>query len=234
MNEAEPYGGLVYGYNDSMVAIWLPQPLKRESNESAAVFMLGRIWGWNFKTQMTNNVDIVLTVMDVLVPICLLEVNTSTTHIDSSFQYESYNNSVLKFAYGDEITLTCKRGYKVLDPTVRIMCNPEHNGAWSRTFTFICRVLICLLEVNTSTTHIDSSFQYESYNNSVLEFANGDEITLTCKRGYKVLDSSVKMMCNPEHNGTWSRTFTSICRASVVYSFLIFHCSQKLFVRILL
>lgn len=66
MNEAEPYGGLVYGYNDSVVAIWLPQPHKRESNESAAVFMLGRIWGWNFKAQMTNNVDIVLTVMDVL------------------------------------------------------------------------------------------------------------------------------------------------------------------------
>ncbi|XP_065933987.1 uncharacterized protein [Magallana gigas] len=138
INEAEPYGGLVYGYHDSVVAIWVPH--KRESEESAAVFMLRKIWGWNFKEQMTNDVDIVLTVMDVLVPICLLEVNTSTTHIDSSFQYESYNNSFLEFAYGDEITLTCKRGYKVLDPTVKMMCNPEHNGTWSRTFTSICRV----------------------------------------------------------------------------------------------
>lgn len=64
MNEAEPYGGLVYGYNDSMVAIWVPH--KRESEESAAVFMLGEIWGWNFKEQMTNDVNIVLTIMDVL------------------------------------------------------------------------------------------------------------------------------------------------------------------------
>lgn len=66
MNEAAPYGGLVYGYNDSMVAIWVPHPNKRESTESAAVFMLGGIWGWNFKKQMTNNVEIVLTIMDMM------------------------------------------------------------------------------------------------------------------------------------------------------------------------
>lgn len=66
MNEVEPYGGLVYGYNDSMVAIWVPHPDTRRSQQSAAVFMLGRIWGWNFKEQMTNNVDVVVTVMDVM------------------------------------------------------------------------------------------------------------------------------------------------------------------------
>lgn len=113
---------------------------------------------------------------------------------------------------------------------------------------------ICLLEVNTSTTRIDSSFQYEIYNNSVLKFAYGDEITLTCKRGYKALDPTVNMTCNPEHNGTWSRTLPSICRGTCIYwyslhtlakydrkrsdfyslSCLNFHCSQKLFVRILL
>lgn len=74
-----------------------------------------------------------------VVPICLLEVDTSTTRIVSSFQYEIYNTSFLKFAYGDEITLTCKRGYKALDPTVNMTCNPEHNGTWSRKLPSTCR-----------------------------------------------------------------------------------------------
>ena len=65
MNEAEPYGGLVYGYNDSVVAIWVPTSLKRNSG-NAAVFMLGRIWGSGFNEQMTNNVTIVIKVMDML------------------------------------------------------------------------------------------------------------------------------------------------------------------------
>lgn len=65
MNEAPPYGGLVYGYNDSMVAIWVPTSLKRNSG-NAAVFMLGRIWGSGFNEQMTNNVTIVIKVMDML------------------------------------------------------------------------------------------------------------------------------------------------------------------------
>lgn len=118
---------------------------------------------------------------------------------------------------------------------------------------------ICLLEVNTSTTHILSPFQYEIYNTSVLKFAYGDEIKLTCKPGYKASEPTVKMLCKPDHNGTWSRKLPSICRGTCIYwalmiyilakyitakihvfiapaaySFLMFYCSQKFFVRILL
>lgn len=67
MNEAEPYGGLVYGYNDSMVAIWVPHLGNGIIEESiVAVFMLGKSWGSGFNKQMTNNVDIVIKVMDML------------------------------------------------------------------------------------------------------------------------------------------------------------------------
>ncbi|XP_052717511.1 uncharacterized protein LOC128189792 [Crassostrea angulata] len=208
MNEAEPYGGLVYGYNDSVVAMWVPQPHKRESNESAAVFMLGRIWGWNFKAQMTNNVDIVLTVMAMLVPICLLEVNTSTTHIDSSFQYENYNNSVLKFAYGDEITLTCKLGYKPLDPTVKMTCNPEHNGTWSRTLTFICREIVCPdpFIMNTDMLHNDTSY--------------GGLVSYTCAAGYKHVSGDLRRTCvgNGSWNGTEPRCKECKCPCSAIGS----------------
>lgn len=55
----------MYGYNDSMVAIWVPTSFKR-SNGKAAVFMLGQVWGWAFKAQATNNVDIVVKATDIL------------------------------------------------------------------------------------------------------------------------------------------------------------------------
>lgn len=67
MNEAPPYGGLVYGYNDSLVAIWVPNLGNGIFGESrSAVFMLGKSWGSGFNEQMTKDVDIVIKVMDML------------------------------------------------------------------------------------------------------------------------------------------------------------------------
>ena len=65
MNEWGPFGGLVYGYNDSTVAIWIPRPDIRDGI-TAAVFMIGKSWGWGFKTQMTNNIKIIITVRNIM------------------------------------------------------------------------------------------------------------------------------------------------------------------------
>ena len=65
MNKGAPFGGLVYGYNDSTVAIWIPHPDKRDMN-TAAVFMIGKSWGWGFKSQMTNNIKIIITIRNVM------------------------------------------------------------------------------------------------------------------------------------------------------------------------
>ncbi|XP_048744184.2 uncharacterized protein LOC125657564 [Ostrea edulis] len=62
MTEVEPYGGLVYAYNEveATVGIWIPHPNKLKPKK-VAVFMLGMNWGWGFKQQMTDNVNIIIS-----------------------------------------------------------------------------------------------------------------------------------------------------------------------------
>ncbi|XP_062571253.1 uncharacterized protein LOC134233297 [Saccostrea cucullata] len=67
MNERDPYGGLVYGYNDTTLGIWIPHPNKI-NQRGTAVFLLGEIWGWGYKSQMTDEVDIIIT--SVIKPGC--------------------------------------------------------------------------------------------------------------------------------------------------------------------
>jgi hypothetical protein len=64
MSEVDPYGGLIYGHNNETIALWVPQQHKREGT-SAAMFMLGEIWGAGYKQQMTNNVDVIISGYDV-------------------------------------------------------------------------------------------------------------------------------------------------------------------------
>ncbi|XP_061188815.1 uncharacterized protein LOC133196989, partial [Saccostrea echinata] len=60
MNERDPYGGLVYGYNDTTLGIWIPHPTMRKQG-AAAVFILGETWGWGYRSQRTDEVDIIIT-----------------------------------------------------------------------------------------------------------------------------------------------------------------------------
>lgn len=64
-------------------------------------------------------------------PVCLLEVNTTTTSLVASFRYDKINDSVLKFAVGDEITMHCNYGYKAVHPNFTMVCKDENNGSWS-------------------------------------------------------------------------------------------------------
>lgn len=66
-----------------------------------------------------------------LVPVCLLEVNTTTTSLVASFRYDKINDSVLKFAVGDEIAMHCNYGYKAVHPNFTMVCKDENNGSWS-------------------------------------------------------------------------------------------------------
>lgn len=66
-----------------------------------------------------------------LVPVCLLEVNTTKTSLVASFRYDKINDSVLKFAVGDEITMHCNYGYKAVHPNFTMVCKDENNGSWS-------------------------------------------------------------------------------------------------------
>lgn len=190
MNEAEPYGGLVYGYNDSVVAIWVPTSLKRNS-ENAAVFMLGRIWGSGFNEEKTNNVEIIFNVMDILMPVCLLEVNTTKTSLVASFRYDKINDSVLKFAVGDEITMHCNYGYKAVHPNFTMVCKDENNGSWSHD-PIECHVECPNPEVNnTNVITMDNS-------------PGGYVVSLTCKGRHRHISGDLERTCN--RNGTWTGT----------------------------
>lgn len=64
MNEEFPYGGVVYGYNDSVAAIWVPETFDGNASNSA-VFLVGGVWGDGYQDQGTNQVDILISVMSV-------------------------------------------------------------------------------------------------------------------------------------------------------------------------
>ncbi|XP_062597041.1 uncharacterized protein LOC134258491 [Saccostrea cucullata] len=64
MTESALYGGLVYGYNDTSVAFWIPHPYRRRMKE-AAISMMGEMWGWGYRKQITDNVDILISVHDI-------------------------------------------------------------------------------------------------------------------------------------------------------------------------
>lgn len=66
-----------------------------------------------------------------LVPVCLLEVNTTTTILVASFRYDRINDSVLKFVVGDKIIMHCNYGYKALHQNLTMVCKDENNGSWS-------------------------------------------------------------------------------------------------------
>jgi hypothetical protein len=62
MSEINPYGGLIYGHNNETIALWVPNI---HEGTNAAMFMLGKLWGSGYKTQMTNDVNIIISGHDV-------------------------------------------------------------------------------------------------------------------------------------------------------------------------
>ncbi|XP_062586421.1 uncharacterized protein LOC134248017 [Saccostrea cucullata] len=146
MTESAPYGGLIYGYNDTSVAFWIPHPYKRKMKE-AAIFMMGEMWGWGYRKQMTDNVDILISVHDIAVPICVyrpyIDIEVSVIK-----KYNKCNESI--YALGDEIHLQCMPGYRYLSGNTTLTCNDA--GHWNGEI-LICEVITCA-ETNISNVEI--------------------------------------------------------------------------------
>uniref|UniRef100_K1Q4H9 Limulus clotting factor C n=1 Tax=Magallana gigas TaxID=29159 RepID=K1Q4H9_MAGGI len=196
MNEAEPYGGLVYGYNDSMVAIWVPHLGNGIIEESkVAVFMLGKSWGSGFNKQMTNNVDIVIKVMDMLVPTCLLEVGSLKTRRLESSNHDKYNDSTLKFSVGDQITLTCKTGLYSSEQNVTMACAHRNNGSWDRHLPEECYKLCPDIDPTTLNTEIMQNDNTTRPGRTVL---------YACSPRYRHVSGDLIRRCRKD--GSWSGT----------------------------
>lgn len=67
--------------------------------------------------------------MSVLVPICLLDFDLSTTIINITSKYERHNASV--FAVGDTLSLQCLPGYRSVEVNSTTTCESHSGGSWN-------------------------------------------------------------------------------------------------------
>ncbi|XP_048753660.2 uncharacterized protein LOC125664905 [Ostrea edulis] len=125
MNEEFPYGGVVYGYNDSVAAIWVPETFDGNASNSA-VFLVGGVWGDGYQDQRTNQVDILISVMSVYVPVCILN-HSLGLQITVTKKYARSNETM--FTYGDEIFLQCVSGYRQRTGNQSLLCTEA--GTWN-------------------------------------------------------------------------------------------------------
>ncbi|XP_061188816.1 uncharacterized protein LOC133196990 [Saccostrea echinata] len=183
MTEFVPYGGLVYGYSETSVAFWVPHLNKRKINE-AAIFMMGEMWGWGYKEQMTNNVDIIISVHNAKVPICIYRPETNIK-VSVIKKYNNYNESI--YARGDEIHLQCMMGYRYLAGNTTLTCTEA--GDWNGEI-LTCEVITCP-ETNISYAEI-------LYQN----FSIGGLVKYKCIPGSRHKEGNLNRTCTDE--GEWN------------------------------
>lgn len=81
---------------------------------------------------MQSNILLFVRIHIFVVPTCLLEVDSFKTRRLELSNHDIYNDSMLKFSVGDQITLTCKTGLYGLEQSVTMVCALRNNGSWDR------------------------------------------------------------------------------------------------------
>uniref|UniRef100_A0A8W8MSB7 Sushi domain-containing protein n=1 Tax=Magallana gigas TaxID=29159 RepID=A0A8W8MSB7_MAGGI len=110
--------------------------------------------------------------------------NTSTTNA----QYYGPNDTL---NVGDNATYTCKTGHRLAAGNLTRIC--QENGSWSGEEP-ICKPCT-VATFNASTTDA----QYFQPNDTLNV---GDNVTYTCKTGYRLADGNLTRLC--QENGSWT------------------------------
>ncbi|XP_062574085.1 sushi, von Willebrand factor type A, EGF and pentraxin domain-containing protein 1-like [Saccostrea cucullata] len=136
----DPYGAIIYGYNETEVLLWRPS----QTNTNGHLVYVGGKWGNGLSNQESDVVEVIVKVIDITGTPCngteLCSPDWSKTRcistdcpippdIDNAYKvYEGVTN-------GSKTLYSCKSGYTESSDDVIINCV---EGTWSLTSMF-CR-----------------------------------------------------------------------------------------------